>query len=489
MRKPWTDAECWKLSRAFGLYGRQRLLIQRFEFPERTPDSVNKIIPRLETWQPPEGAEKLPLRAELEPQVVAEEIAKLVSSRSSRSFIPKYFKPYLPETPEAVDTPADISETVELERKIIQFKDDIRLLRAKLKAAQRESNLFESLAEVIREENRPLPKANIPKRERSKGTTPVDGVLLLSDEHGDHVISLAGTWGLERYDFNIYRIRIQRLAQVIVDYLTRHLPKHFFERLWIIKLGDSVHGDIHGMAHRNFFPNSLKAALAIGDTEAQMFQWIAAETGTPVIVVSVSGNHSRRSAKPDYEDPHDNFDYLVSTQIATRLQHEIEAGPVSVYCPRAWTAFCDVRGHLWAANHGQDVRGYAGFPWYGFDRKTNRVQALIARKNARVKYFAYGHFHADAKSTSADAKIYHSGAFYMTDPHTAEKLALGNTPQQSFFVVDDEYGTILEAPIYIRDETLEARYEAGEFTPAFGQQLIIDELEPRQTEGLQVISA
>ena len=215
---------------------------------------------------------------------------------------------------------------------------------------------------------------------------------------------------------------------------------------------------------------------------------MAAETGIPVTVICVPGNHARRSAKIDHEDPHDNFDYPVATQVATRLQNEITAGAVSVFIPRSWTAFADVRGYIWALNHGHAVRGFAGFPWYGFDRKAQRIQALAARTDARISYFGYGHYHTDTKTTSAGAKSYHNGAFYLTDPHSTEALSLGNTPQQNLYAVDDDYGVILEIPIYVRDLTRETRLEERKLIPAFGRQLVTEETEP-SIEGFQLISA
>lgn len=380
------------------------------------------------------------------------------------------------------------AEIARLETVNRRLADDLSHLQQKLTAAQRDAALFLSLADVVRETVTPLPPAKpivVPRRD---GSTPVDGVLLLSDEHADQVISAAGTWGLEEYDFDIFRCRLHRLVQTITSYVTVHLPAHHFERLWVFKLGDSVQGDIHGSGPRNHFGNTLKAAIATGDAEAQAIQSLARHFPGGVHVVSVSGNHPRRSNRKDYGGPHDNFDYLVTTQIATRLAGEIAAGRVSVHAPEAWSAYVDVRGKLWCLNHGDDVKGFAGHPWYGFSRKNGRVQALVARADQRVRYFCYGHFHTSVEMQEADAESLHAGNWSLTDSFAQNALALGSEPVQPFYAVDDERGIILKVPIYVRDPQAEQRFREGEWQPSFGERSIIGTVTPERS-GFPVVRA
>lgn len=377
-------------------------------------------------------------------------------------------------------------QILRLERENQILKDELALHKRKLVASRRQENIFLELSEVIRQTVEPLAPVPVILPKASERQTPVDAVALISDEHADQVITSAGTWGLESYDFNIFRCRLHRWTKTVMKYLTVHLPRHRFERLWIFKLGDSVQGDIHGAGPRNHFGNTLKAALALGDAEAQAFQ--ALSRILPVHIVGVSGNHPRMSLRKDYPDPHSNFDYLVMTQIATRLQKEIAAGKVSVHAPRAWSAYVEVRGRLWALNHGDDVRGYAGIPWYGFGRKHNKVQALVSRKGTRVKFFAHGHYHTAIQAQENDAESLHAGNWSVTDQFAAEALAAGSEPVQQLYAVDDDYGIVLPIPIYVRDEAEEARYREGLWEPDFGRSLIIDQIS-KPDEGFQMIRA
>ena len=399
-----------------------------------------------------------------------------ISPRTAQTLIEKLERESEPERETIVTNPIEVDDPslIALERENTRLRDDVKGLQKKLTASHRDENLFLELAGLVREELQPLsPVPSVPQEEKRSATS-VDAVLLLSDEHGDQVIQSANTWGLEAYDFNIFRCRLDRLVTMVESYSTRYLPAHKIERLWVFKLGDSIQGNIH--QNDNHFQNSLKAALAVGDAEAQAIQYLS--RFYQVNVVCVSGNHPRQTKKKDYEDPHNNLDFVVATQIATRLQHEIKAKKVNVYAPRAYTALVEVQNHLWVLNHGDDVRSWAGFPWYGFSRKNNRVQRLLSRKELRASFFAYGHFHTSVRVQEADAESIHAGNWTLTDPYALERIGVGSEPVQELMLIHPEQGRILDIPIKVRDVEREASYREGGWDPRFGRHLVIDQLSP-----------
>lgn len=382
-------------------------------------------------------------------------------------------------------------EILRLERQNAVLADEKRALAEKLKATHRDETLYQACAEVIRESAHPLPPIRIAAAgaERSSEATPVDLVVLLSDEHADSVIRPDQTWGLESFDFNVFRCRLQRLYDMIVEYVTVHLPAHQFERCWVFKLGDGVNGDIHDAGGANHFGNTIKAAIALGDVEAQFVQGLIPFFPQGVHTVGVSGNHPRRSKRKDYRGPLDNFDYLVGVQMASRLQAEIAAGRASVTLPNAWSAYVEVRNRIWALNHGDDATSYTGLPWVGFDRRNNRVQAMLGKLDRQADYFCYGHYHTPAEFISAGGQSFHNGAFPATDQYALNKLAVGGTPTQKLFVVNDRHGILLPVPIYLKDAALEAEMQAGRYEPELGKTLTIDTVEPPPATGLTLIRA
>lgn len=378
--------------------------------------------------------------------------------------------------------PADHPELRDLERQITVKESTITDLKTKLKEADKGADLFHNLAAIIAETVEPLEA--LPSAWDGRGSggegRPVSMVSVFSDGHGDLVVHPDGSWGIEDFDFDIYCLRLERWAKIQADYICRHLPNYKFEDLWILGLGDDIHGDIHGNGPFNHFRNSMKAAIAVGDAQAEALAYIYGRTNVPIRVVRVSGNHPRRTVKKSYHGPQDNFDYLVGALAARRLQNIPE---IEIIQPNSWTAFAEIRGRVWCLNHGDDVKGFAGHPWYGFDRKNNRVQALVNQAGSRVDYFVYGHFHNPADVSGSSYRSIHNGAFPATDPYAQESLSVATLPLQRSFVVDDELGIILELPIYLRDEVRERRFRSGETIPKFGRTTTLDLVKPEATKG------
>ncbi len=360
------------------------------------------------------------------------------------------------------------------ERRVVVLSDEVGQLRRKLKHSDRKDGIVLELAEQLESFVQPMLRPGFPRlKPISNEQEPVDAVVSLSDQHGDSVIRTSGSWGLERYDFNVYRCRIWEWAKMIGRYCSVHLPNYKFETLWVWHLGDAVQGDIHNMKHRNHFGNSMVAALAIGDLQAEVFAYLS-QFFERIAVVCVPGNHGRTTQKIEWEDPFDNWDYLVAKTMKLRLAGNEK---VEIFTPRAWSAFVEVRGYLWNLNHGHGVRGVMGIPWYGFERREGRVQRLATFNNRPIDYFAYGHFHTPMTRPSGRGKAVHAGAWYFTDEYALNQLAVGNTPEQTLLVFSERFGRQIEIPLMVRDEGREQKMFNGEYEPPFGRNLVVDEPE------------
>jgi len=389
------------------------------------------------------------------------------------------------EPPSAEHDPAD-PKLRQAERRVVFLNDEVRQLRTKLKHSDRKDGIVLELAEQLESFVQPM-HSNFPAAQWAPlkpDAESVDAVVTLSDQHGDRVVRTAGSWGLERYDFNVFRCRIWEWAKMIGRYCSVHLPNYKFETLWVWHLGDAVNGDIHNMKHRNHFGNSMVASLAIGDLQAEVFAYLS-QFFERIAVVCVPGNHGRTTSKVEWEDPFDNFDYLVAKTMKLRLG---DNDKVEIFTPRAWSAFVEVRGYLWNLNHGHGVRGVMGIPWYGFERREGRVQRLASFNNRPIDYFAYGHFHTPMTRPSGRGKAVHSGSWYFTDEYALNQLAVGNTPEQTLLVFSERFGRQMEIPLMVRDEEKEQAMFNGEYTPPFGRNLVVDEPEDPELGTTPIIS-
>jgi hypothetical protein len=412
-----------------------------------------------------------------------------------------------PPPPRPAPDPTN-AEILRLERENDGLKDRLKAVEMKLRAVRKEGNVFQQIAGALREIVQPLPACRA-EREQSvdSGTksrnadlraagdrTPCDFVLLLSDEHADQQVSREGSAGLEYFDWGIFRCRLQRLRDMTRDYATIHLPRHKPERLWVLLGGDSVHGDIHDHGPLNYFHNTIKATVAVGDAEAQFIQSLIPHFPGGVHVVAVSGNHPRReSAKAkNYDGPLDNYDYLRGVIVASRLGNEIAAGRCSVTLPDSWSAYVEVRNLLVSLNHGDEAQGMGGLPFVSIDRRNNRIQSMLSRMDRRVDIFLQGHWHTAATFVSAGGLSFSSGAFAVTESYAQTKLAASGEPQQHLLVVGDkkgQRGLLLPIPIFLRDEARESAYLAGEWEPELGARTLLDTVQPHATPGLQIVRA
>ncbi len=476
--KNWTDDERYILMTAAKLYGRQWYLIHLIEFEnKRTYAQVRQQHRSCEGagWAYPEHNTPPKLKIEVDPQDTYEKIRSIIAGTGRRSTMPECLQ-HLEADPDehSFNTPEQ-QELQALERKLQSSRDRERESKKKHAQGMRDETLFLELEKVLKEtvSTWSNPPSTAAVHTPGKTKTLVHGVALLGDEHGDAVVDSQSIWGLDHYDFNIFRTRIEVWARLVVDYINVHLPRHHMEHLWVFKLGDGIQGDIHEATKDTYFRNALKGALAVGEVEADAINWIQSKTGVGITVIGVSGNHPRRSLRKDYGGPQDNFDFLIAAQIETRLAANDK---VKVWAPNSWTAFADVLGKIWCINHGDDVVGFAGHPWYGFDRKNQRVQALVARKGFRVSYYAYGHYHTDAKVPSAGAKSYHNGGWYFTDVYAINKLSVGDEPQQNFYICSEKRGVIFEIPIQLKDTARENLVLEGKVEPIFGQDIVVDRI-------------
>jgi len=375
------------------------------------------------------------------------------------------------DVPEPLE--ADHPELSKARRDKLELQNQIRVLRKQLTEADTKKSIVGQLTEIVEANIVPFTPRKLVTRGVTKGR-PVDGVAILSDEHADHVVKPEQSWGLEDYDFDIFRIRLQRWVEKIVQTKQDYLSNYRFERLWIASLGDKQQGSIHDMKHQNHFGNDIRAMLAIADAEADAIQQLL-DHFPEVIMVCCSGNHPRTTVHPRIEDPSDNLDFAVACGIARRLVGY--GGRFRLWAPRSWTAFMRVRGWNIAINHGDWVRGYAGFPWYGYDRVEGKVKALVARHDEKIDYFFYGHFHTATERTTADSRSLHNGAFFFTDAYAGQQLKVGTNPEQTLLVFEDKEenrGYTAKIPLYVRDAKREAMYRRGEWEPEIGRSTILD---------------
>lgn len=354
------------------------------------------------------------------------------------------------------DVPADDHITEE-EAQIFQLQAEVANLREERNQARRQLNraaknqgLFQAIKEEMADRITPmssLPKAR-PTFEPTKETMSEHLVLHLSDGHHDQIITREDTGGLEKYNFPISMCRAERLVDASLKWTQETLsPQFHFPALTVLAYGDHTSGEIHGNAQRTQYRNMFKNCHAIGQLHALMYRDFAPYFDQ-VNVVYVPGNHGRRTHKKDYHGAHDNWDYLIAS---TARLYCMDIDNVNFIIPNSFSCNVDIDGVGFHVFHGDDVRSNLSIPWYGLERRRNKLMALEnVRSGIPIRYYCCGHFHRRGSTSEANGEMIMNGAWPATDAYAFNSLGAFTEPSQLLHGVNKKYGITWRLPVKLR---------------------------------------
>lgn len=338
---------------------------------------------------------------------------------------------------------------LQLESKVLALRDDRNRLKKAYEAAQRKNSVFEALVDEL--ETAVTPIAPLPKVTRLTGTKSrirESLVLHLSDLHADEIVLPEQVGGLERFDFNIALRRGEVLVDSTLQFTQKVLQNYNFHTLYILANGDNVSGEIHGAADHSYYRNTFKNCLAVGQLQALMIRDLARHF--PAIkIIHTSGNHGRRSIKKDYNNPKNNWDYLVAE--VSRL-HCQDLDNVDFSIPNTFNVNMEIEGHGFNVSHGDDIRSWNGIPWYGIERKTRRLMALNASTDRKISYFCFGHFHTPASQAVLSGETLINGTWVATSPYAYNSLSSYVVPTQLIHGVHRTHGVSWRLYVKLRSE-------------------------------------
>jgi len=240
------------------------------------------------------------------------------------------------------------------------------------------------------------------------------------------------------------------MVETVIDFTQNKMTGFSFDTLWILAYGDHTSGEIHGADKRSHFGNMMRNCLAIGQLHAQMIRELAAWF-PQVKVLYLSGNHGRRKEvrKKDYNAAWDSWDYLIAEFARSYTR---ECVNVEFLIPDSFSAVVEIEGHNFCCFHGDDIKGWAGIPWYGICRKTQRLTALSSAHNRKIDYYALGHFHAQGVQQAIKGETIVNGAWVGCDPYVFNALDGYNEPMQLLHGVHENRGMSWRLPVKMRFE-------------------------------------
>jgi hypothetical protein len=248
--------------------------------------------------------------------------------------------------------------------------------------------------------------------------------------------------GINEYDYSVATKRVSDLVHRenrVID-RTRHSYK--IKRCVVIETGDMISGDIHEeLSRTNEFPVPMQVVKA-AELFAQGVSALAQNFDHVKVEYLTADNHSRLTKKPQAKQQGVNsFNFLVGV-IAEKLlskhpnvEFEIHTEPQKVI---------PVLGRRYLTIHGHQIRGWAGVPWYGVERKVGKEStsrlSMIMEDPQRLERLGYhkivaGHLHVPINS------MYYSvgGSLSGTNSYDRDNGRYA-PPSQPMWFVHPKYG-------------------------------------------------
>ena len=347
--------------------------------------------------------------------------------------------------PVEVETDA-VQETAH-DREVRRLKDSIKLLTSKYEAAVKASVGNEDLINVIRDEccvprelvrlaPRPKRVGRLPKREVVMQLSDWQlGELVIPDESGGNT-----------YDHEVFQVRLDRWQDAVIGSVRNQQRAYAIESASIVMCGDMVEGhDIYSGQPWALSMDAGRQVVEGGDWFAAAIESVV--TSLPDVefsVYCVSGNHGKPGGrKAGHMPPTLNFDWMLYKWIERACSNL----PLSEFAiePGGRLLFYQA-GHVFLTTHGDEVRGWGGFPHYGLDKAHGR---LVVDLETVFKYWLLGHWHqAAVLPAGRGARIVNGNA---VGPNQLSQAAvLGSaTPCQNLLFVSEDFGLAEIAHIHL----------------------------------------
>jgi hypothetical protein len=160
------------------------------------------------------------------------------------------------------------------------------------------------------------------------------------------------------------------------------------------------------------------------------------DTFETISVISVTGNHGRIGRKGEHKR-HINWDYLIMKTLEERFKDNPR---ISFEVPMAPFAITNIEGFNWLFRHGDNIKSWAGIPWYGLERSTGKWIAMEAREGRVLHYAASAHLHQLATIPYAGVEIIVNGSMVGTTSFSVEQIESLARPMQFFGFIHPSYG-------------------------------------------------
>jgi len=228
----------------------------------------------------------------------------------------------------------------------------------------------------------------------SKLAIPITAVIVFSDWHIGEYIDSRQTEGFGKYNWDIAQKRALSITQDFIKFTDVQRTAYNIQECRVFSLGDLISGDIHReLSVTNEFPIPEQAVKA-GTLLGECIRRLSAHYNRVVVDAVGADNHGRLNPKPQAKQKTNNNMSFIS--------HEIAKVATSA-CPNvSWNIaegakqLAIVNSRRFLLEHGDNIKGSMGFPYYGFGRLIGREATRRMGTNKYFDMLCIGHWHVPA---------------------------------------------------------------------------------------------
>ena len=326
--------------------------------------------------------------------------------------------------------------------------DQVAHLRRRLAAAERQAAQAQDVRQTIlglaAQPLRPTLTAP-PARNRTPGGRTIVGHL--SDVHKGERVRLPEMDGVNAYDSAICDARVDRFFQKIVSLAVGHWHGPPADEIVLCLGGDLLSGMIHLELVETNDAATPKAVREIAERIAGGIRLLRREVKRPVRVISVPGNHSRLTLKPQSKRrAAHNLDLLVADFAEAALRGEKD---VKFFATDSPDAYFSVYGWNFCLTHGDAMGGGGGKGYIGPIAPITKGHRLLvdnaSKTGRRIHYVLTAHYHTTARTPFGWA----NGSVIGYNEYARDLRCDPEPAKQNLLVVHRELGVIQHQELYL----------------------------------------
>lgn len=343
--------------------------------------------------------------------------------RRQLKYNPQIQQPVEEKAPEAMSFRRD-DEILMLRKENDELKEEIYRYRKK------EDWAF-TIAQRIITHIKPLRPLPVPKFEKISSPRPQDVVSLFSDCQVGQEVEYNEMGGMEEYNIEVFKKRLDFWAKKVVSITDLHRKAYNIPTLHIFGLGDIIEGFDDKFAWRTADPD--KQIVEAADAISIAFRYISGHFET-IEITWMHGNHGRLDKNLQYTSA--NLDKILGYIIQARLA---DIPNLTFTIPNEFWTIVEVQGKKFFLFHGNEIKSWLGFPWYGQERMDARLAQVLKLVDKGYDYFVHGHWHSAIQLDAGAGERLCNGSFVGCTPYSLS-MGKANRPTQLLFGVHPEHG-------------------------------------------------